>query len=191
MTNKKNKNAQQKKQLTRDIIMSSFYIFVLLIVISLCGVYLINNHLFDDKINFVTANYLTLNDVFDSDVIKLENLSILSDKKGLKTKGVDFSVTRGKKNGTVSYEILLVPISDSIDYSKIKVFLATSNNKELVFDSLDSFSDEANRNGKIIYSNKLKGKDSVDKYKLKVWIDDSVDKKEVEANLFEVKIKIK
>lgn len=173
------------KMITRKIMVSCSFILLILLVMFGVKCFLFNDNLFRIGIDNTTDN-ITFNDLFDSDTIRINRLRKLSDKNGKKIKALDLNIS-GVNDG-LEYEIILIPINVSVDNSHIKYYLTDEFDNDIKFDYLSNTSLSNDYAGNVIYSGVLKNKN--DKFKLRVWIDDGYDK-DINSNLFEVKIKLK
>ena len=173
------------KNISEKLVASCSFLIMLLLLI--CGVsyYLfgINGLRFDIQ---NTTNYISFNDLFDSDTIKINNLKQLSDKNGKRSKGIDLNI-KGDSNN-LEYEIILVPINVDIDYNNINFYLTDEKNNEIKYDSLNNTYLSEDYSGNVIYNGLLNNDSS--NLKLRVWINEDY-KGDINNNSFEVKVKLK
>ena len=209
MAKKRKKRKSSKvnsKNITKRIIVSCALIFLLTLLIVYIGYYMFGTNILEIGINKTTANYISFNDIFDTDTIKTNELRQLSDRKGKKSKCVNINVEGTNSNldyeivlvpininveGTNSnldYEIFLVPININVDYNHIKYYLTDNHNNELVFDNMGNAPLSDDLSGNVIYNGKLINKK--ENIKLRIWIDEDYSG-ELNNNIFEVKVKLK
>ena len=181
---KKSSKLNSKNISERLFVSCSFLIMLLLLI---CGV---SYYLFGSnglKLNIKnTTNYISFNDLFDSDTIKINNLKKLNERKGKKSKVIDLNI-KGV-NDNLEYEVLLVPINVNIDYKFINYYLTDEDNNDIIYDNLSNTSLSNDYSGHVIYSGVLNNKSS--NLKLRVWIDEDYNG-DIDNNSFEVKIKLK
>ena len=173
------------KNIHSRIAVSCSFLFLLLLSIGIVSYYLFDTNLFSLDISN-TANYISFNDIYDSDTIKINNIKQLNDIKGKKYRSTDLDIV-GVNEG-LEYEIVLVPINVNVEYKYIKYYLTDDKNNELKFGSLDKTSLSNDYSGNVIYNGVLNNKK--DKIKLRVWIDSEYDG-DIDYNSFEVKTKLK
>lgn len=189
MAKKRKKRKSSKvnsKNITKRIIVSCALIFLLTLLIVYIGYYMFGTNILEIGINKTTANYISFNDIFDTDTIKTNELRQLSDRKGKKSKSVNINVEG--TNSNLDYEIVLVPININVDYNHIKYYLTDNHNNELVFDNMGNAPLSDDLSGNVIYNGKLINKK--DNIKLRIWIDEDYSG-EFNNNIFEVKVKLK
>ena len=189
MAKKRKKRKSSKvnsKNITKRIIVSCALIFLLTLLIVYIGYYMFGTNILEIGINKTTANYISFNDIFDTDTIKTNELRQLSDRKGKKSKCVNINVEG--TNSNLDYEIVLVPININVDYNHIKYYLTDNHNNELVFDNMGNAPLSDDLSGNVIYNGKLINKK--ENIKLRIWIDEDYSG-ELNNNIFEVKVKLK
>ena len=174
------------KNITNKIFVSCSFLLILVVLIFVVSYYLFGTDLFKIGVNSTTANYISFNDFFDSDTIKINNLKQLSDKNGKKSKYIDLDIKGDNDN--LEYELVLIPINTNVDYSFINYYLTDYDDNEIKFDSLNKSNLSDDYSGYIIYNGMIKNKN--DKLKLRVWINEDYSG-DISSNSFEVKIKLK
>lgn len=189
MAKKRKKRKSSKvnsKNITMRIVISCALVFLLIFLIVYIGYYMFDTNILELGIDKTTANYISFNDIFDTDTIKTNELKQLSDRKGMKSKGVNIIVEG--TNNNLDYEIVLIPININVDYNHIKYYLTDNYNNELVFDNMNNTSLSDDLSGNVIYNGKLNNKK--DYIKLRIWIDEEYSG-DFDNNIFEVKVKLK
>ena len=186
MSKRKKKRRQvNSKNITKRIRTSFAILIILTILIIGLGYYIYGINILKLGINDRTANYISFNDIFDSDTIKINNVKRLSDKQGKKDKPVELNI---KSDGeTLEYEIILVPINVNVDYQYIKYYITDKDNNKLNYNNLASSNISDDYSGNVIYKGTINNKE---KLKLRVWIDNNY-KEDININSFEVKVKLK
>ena len=170
---------ENKKNITYIL---SFLILLNIVLIIVLAYIIIGTDLLQTKIDEKTANYISFNDSKNTDIIKITNISILSDKKGISkknkcTKEIEITGDKNKK-----FQIILYPIGNTIDEKYVKYYIEGINDSKI--NNLSNVETSVD-NGKIIYSDKILKNN---KYKLYVWIDDGY-KKNVKDISYEIKIR--
>ena len=189
MAKKRKKRKSSKvnsKNITKRIVVSCALIVLLTILIVYIGYYMFGTNILELGINKTTANYISFNDIFDTDTIKTNDLKQLSDRKGKRSKSINIDVEG--TNNNLDYEIVLVPININVDYKHIKYYLTDNHNNELIFDKMSNTPISDDLSGNVIYNGKLKNKK--DNIKLRIWVDEDY-YGELNNNIFEVKVKLK
>ena len=187
-TKKYSKKMQKKKELQRKIIASSISIFVLFLMIVGLGVALVNNFFMNEKINATTASYITFKNVFEEDDMIISNLRKLSDNRGMKVNDealLEFDV---KGDSGTEFDIIIVPVNNSIDYDYINFYLTDNSDKVILTNKLSEVSDEMLELK--LYSGVISKNKEDNKFKLRLWIDKEW-YKEITTSSFEVKLKLK
>ena len=116
--------------------------------------------------------------------MKIDSLKKLSDLNGKNSTAIDLKVDN---ENSVKYEIVLVPINVSINYKKTKVYLTDKYNSQIFFKKLNNF--DINKDGEIIIYRSDSNINKVNSYKFRMWIDNNY-RKEINANSFEIKVKL-
>lgn len=186
--NKKKKKKNNNNLINRKIYVSCTLVVVFALLILSLGYYMVGSDILNIGFNSTTASYISFNNVFDSDTIKIDKLDKYNDNDGEKSNSIDFEVST--VNNNLDYEIILVPINVSVDYKYIKFSVSNENDKVLKKDILSNCHESNDFSGNVIYNGKLNKIGNDDKIKLRVWISDEI-KDEIKANSFEVKVKLK
>ena len=134
------------------------------------------------KINEATASYISFNNSYTTDMLKITNINKLNDKIGktnINKKEVTFTID-GKVNDEFSIEIY--SIGNKLDKKYIN-YILLENNKEIKLDKLNNC-EEKNNGGLVLYKGKIKKNTQ---YKIKMWIDTEYDEK---ANNISYEVKI-
>ena len=109
----------KKNELLKEIIFSLLGIVILVFAVSFLGFKIFSGSFKHDKINTLTAGYLSFNYVeSDSNVIKLISAMPISDNEGKKSNKkedyFEFKISNNSKE-SISYEILLEPLVKDLD----------------------------------------------------------------------------
>lgn len=170
-----------KKQLKKEIIRLTCSILCLAFIISLLGFKVLSGSFKKDKVNVLTAGYLSFNyKESDDNVIKLVSAMPISDdigrKSNNKTDYFEFKITNKAKK-KVKYEILLEPLSNNFDGDFLKVYLTDDNDTALkgFTDNVpvwSKFNDTSLLGSAIIYHGYLNGKESKT-FRLRTWISEN------------------
>ncbi len=173
-----NRKYMIKKKLREEIIRLIISILCLVFVISLLGFKVLSGSFKKDKVNVLTAGYLSFNyKESDDNVIKLVSAMPIGDEVGKKsnkkTDYFEFKITNKAKK-TVKYEILLEPLSNDFDGDFLKIYL--TDDKDIALrgftEGVPVWSKFNNTNllgSAIIYSGYLNGKESRT-FRLRTWI---------------------
>lgn len=172
------KTILNKKDLLKEIIFSIVGILLLVFAVSFFGFKILSGSFKQDKINTLTAGYLSFNYVeSDSNVIKLISAMPISDEEGKKANKkedyFEFKISNNSKN-SINYEILLEPLVKDLDGEYLKIYLTDDNNKPLAGFSGEvpvwkKFDNSSIQGGKNIYQGVLNGRKDVT-LRLRVWI---------------------
>ena len=167
-----------KDDLLKEIIFSIVGILILVFAVSFFGFKIFSGSFKHDKINTLTAGYLSFNYVeSDSNVIKLISAMPISDEVGKKSNKkedyFEFKISNNSKQ-SINYEILLEPLVKDLDGDYLKIYLTDDNNKPLngfkdevpVWKKFDNSSIQG---GKNIYQGVLNGRKDIT-LRLRVWI---------------------
>jgi len=173
---KKNKKSYKKNIKKQAIICS---ITVLLIVI--LNVFVFKNNLITPKIDELTTSYLSFYNQNTTDMLKINNIEKMSDKKGqskYNKKSISFNISTDKN---LEYETVLYDIQNNIPKEYIMVLINVNNEK--IVKNLASF--DRNEDGsRVLY----RGKTQKDNIKIKMWVSDNY-KDNVNDTSFEIQIK--
>ena len=180
---KKKKRLTKKQRQQRELYKRSILCgFMFLVVLGLSYLIFISNIL-QPRVNDVTASYISFNNKNRTDMLRIDNLSKMSNKLGkssLNDKVVNFKITGNNKK---DYKIVIYPINNKINDKYIN-YVLLNDNKEISTNSLNDIS--TNDDGsKVIYEGKI-GKSN--KFTLRMWISNEYNDK-VDNNSFEIKIK--
>lgn len=176
-------------------------IFVLICLVYKTSSFIVSSSVIDSfKIDRKTSEYLSFNYTdTDSSIYEIEKVRKVSDFVGkrLLNEYYDFEVSIPKDSLTaesVNYEIIIKSLNNSIDDENIKIYLSDQRNN-----GLDGFINKVpvftmfndNGNGKVIYIGSFNKNNLSDKYRLRIWLDNSCDKKVNERIAFSIEVKIK
>ena len=149
---------------------------------------LVNTSLINDKINATTASYITFKNAFENNDMIISNLRRTSDSRGMRLNDeslLEFDV-KGKKN--TKFDILIVPVNNTVDYKYINFYLTDSNDNIVAFDKLSDVSGDMLELK--IYSDIISSNKKNNAFKLRLWIDKEYEEDEWMSS-FEVKLKLK
>lgn len=174
ITAKKKKDTRIKKR--------NIFLLIMLFVLSLGALYLIEGtNILLPKINEATASYITFNNSYTTDMLKITNIEKLTDEIGksfLNKKEVNFKV-EGKENDEFSIE--LHSIGNKIDKKYIN-YVLFENDKKINIQKLETCEENID-GGIVLYLGKIKQNKT---YKIKMWID-----KEYENNVNNISYEVK
>lgn len=133
------------------------------------------------SINFKSdANYLTIKDVFPKG----------DDFGKISSEYYDFTVSGSNgKNDDVMYEVQIEQMDgNTLAEEYVKIYLTNQDDEELGGNPafLNTLSLSEYNNNRIIYTGYIKDKNEVDKYRLRIWIDESYTKNVQETFNFKV-----
>ncbi len=155
---------------------------ILMGIITLCvSLFIGNVNLKEPKINEVTTSFISFNNKNTTDMLKINNIEKMSEKFGnsrWNSHSLTIDIT-GEKNQ--SYEIVLYPITNSIEEGSIRYVVKTG--KEETKDNLLT-PESTEDGGKILYRGTIQNK----KTTIRLWVSDDYDKK-ITQTAFEVKIR--
>lgn len=173
----------KKIKLYKELIKNIFLCIILFILITTLSHFIFLKLKIKSQIDPITANYISFNNGNTTDMLKINNLSKLSDKNGKKdtNKAKAFFKITGKKNSI--YNIVIYPKNNKYDLKNIKFFLKDEDNQKLATSNLDNL-EKTSDGGIIIYQGKLKKDNQLNLY---MWLT----KKYKKPNdlTFEIKIK--
>ena len=187
-----------KKQLKKEIIRLTCSILCLAFIISLLGFKVLSGSFKKDKVNVLTAGYLSFNyKESDDNVIKLVSAMPISDdvgkKSNKKTDYFEFKITNKAKK-RVKYEILLEPLSNNFNGNFLKIYL--TDDKDIALRGFteevpvwSKFNDTNLLGSAIIYYGYLNGKESRT-FRLRTWISEDYVVSD-EASSFSFRINIR
>lgn len=176
-------------------------VFVLICLVYKTSSFIVSSSVIDSfKIDKKTSEYLSFNYADTaSSVYEIENVRKVSDFVGkrLLNEYFDFEVSIPKDSLTtenVEYEVIVKGINTVIDDENIKLYLSDQNNNSLngfqnTVPLFTMFND--NGNGKVIYTGVFNKNNLSDKYRLRIWVNSSYDKKVEEKMTFSIQVKIK
>lgn len=181
---KKRKKLTKKEQQQQKEIRKKFFFCVSLSFIILLISYLIfYTDILKPELNEMTASYISFNNSNTTDMLKINNLEKLSDKKGVSSindKNVIFEVT-GKEAET--YSVVVYPTNSNSDFRNIK-FALEKNGKLLISDTLNNQA-VSQDGGIVILKDKIAANN---KLTLRMWLTKKYHKDK--HNLaFEIKVK--
>ena len=182
----KKKNRITSKNITKKIMFSCTLLFALTMLLVGFSYYLFGTNVLKLGINEKTANYISFNDIFDTDTIRIKNIKQLGDIKGKKSKAIELNIKGDYDN--LEYELLLVPINVDVEYKYINYYLTDISNNELINNNLSNCVFSNDYSGLLIYNGRLNGNE--DKIKLRMWISEEYSG-DIDNNSFEVKIRLK
>ncbi len=187
-----------KKKLREEIIRLIISILCLVFIISLLGFKVLSGSFKKDKVNVLTAGYLSFNyKESDDNVIKLVSAMPISDdvgkKSNKKTDYFEFKITNKAKK-RVKYEILLEPLSNNFNGDFLKIYL--TDDKDIALRGFteeipvwSKFNDTSLLGSAIIYYGYLNGKESRT-FRLRTWISEDYVVSD-EASSFSFRINIR
>lgn len=174
-------------------------VFVLICLVYKTSSFIVSASLIDSfKIDKKTSEYLSFNYAdTDSSIYEIENVRKVSDFVGkrLLNEYFDFEVSIPKDSlasESVDYEIIVKGINTVIEEEYIKLYLSDQNNNSLsgfynTVPLFTMFTD--NGNGKVIYTGSFNKDNLSDKYRLRIWVNGSYDKKVEEMMTFSIQVK--
>ena len=178
---KKKKKTTKKNKQTKSLLNT-----ILLCILVLGISYLIfETNILEPKIDGVTASYISFDNLNSTDMMKIKDLSKLSDEVGksnLNTSKAEFDVA-GKEDK--EYQVVLYPTGNAINNKYVNVFLSINKEKKIqdklyVMNTLED-------GGIIVYQGTLLKENKI---KILMWINNTY-KGKINNISYEVKIKSK
>lgn len=174
-----------KKKKSKVSIFQNIITYTLIIIVFTIGYSIFFTDFLSPSLNEMTASYISFNNNSTTDMIKVNNLKRMSDKKGISNKNKSkesFSVT-GRLEST--YQIVLYHLGSNLDEKYVKYQLENEKNK--IFSGILSNNEVTPDGGFIIYEGTLKeGK----RWTLKMWASKEY-KNSVDNVSYEIRIKTK
>lgn len=172
----------RKRYTKRSVLKTAIPTFILLILVVGIAYGIFHTEWLRPKVNEITASYISLNTNETTDVLKITNLRLLSEKQG-KTKNKstqEFQIT-GEKD--TIYQIVLYHLGNQVDESYVHFYL--ENEKSDKVEGVLSNREETFDGGRVLYEGTIK---DAKKWNLKMWVDKSYHK-EVNNVSYEIRIK--
>jgi len=172
------KRKTKKKRLKKNI----FNCVILLILVFALSYLIFVSNILEPHIDEVTTSYISFNNSYGTDMLKLTNLQKQKDEKGksvINKQSIELKLT-GTKNS--KYSIIVYPISNKIDNQYVKFHLISS--EAAITNSLSEMPISKD-GGIIVYTNKTGVEDTIT---LRMWISSEY-KDKVNDNSYEIKIK--
>jgi len=169
---KKTKKQEYQKQLILCLIMAALSIGL--------GLFIHNTNILDPKIDELTTSFISFNNKYTTDMLKINNIVKMSNKIGKSSwnpHSLSLDILPEKDS---AYEIVLYPLNNSVEEEYI--WYSLEDKKELVNQNLSNL-EKTEDGGIILYKGNSKRK----RITLRLWISNNY-KKEVTENLFEVKV---
>lgn len=163
------KKSKRKKKYTKKAVrIYSIITGLLLGIVLYVGYHILENDYQKVVIDEITTNYISFNNSYQTDSLKITNLKPMPERKGESSNNLSkktFIVNGKKKN---RYEIVLYQHGSVIDEKKVNFSLW--ENKEKVVSGEIINMPEKNDGGKIIYEGVI---ENPKKFILKMWLDKS------------------
>lgn len=168
----------------KDLIKVSSLIFVLILLIGILTCVILKANLTKPKMNDAATSYISFNNSNATDMLKVSNLTKLSDEKGVgdKNKSTTSFTISGEKD-TV-YQIVLYHIGNMISEDYVHFRL---KDKKVLEENILSEMTETDSGGRIIYEGIIDGEKD---FELKMWVDKRYEK-EIKNISYEIKLKSK
>ena len=177
------KKSKRKKKYTKKAVrIYSMITGILLGIVLYLGYHISENDYQKVIVDEMTTNYISFNNSYQTDSLKITNLRPMTERKG------ESSSNRSKKSFTVKgknknrYEIVLYQHGSSIDEKKVNFSLW--ENKEKVVSGEIVNMPERNDGGKIIYEGVMNHSKH---FNLKMWVDKSYEESTKNV-VYEIKI---
>lgn len=139
-----------KKRYTRkEVIQSAVTAFFLIALVILFGYVILNADWLRPKINELSASYISLKNQSATDILKINNLRKLSDKKGMSNRNYSFKTFQVTGQKGLNYQIVLYHLGEKIDEKYIKYYLVNDRGNSI--NGILKDQKETNDGGKIIY----------------------------------------
>lgn len=155
----------KKRYTKKDVYKASTVAFLLIVLVTIVGYFIFNTSWLRPKINEISASYISLNTAYKTDMLKINNLQKLTDKKGMSNRNKnnkDFQIT-GEIDST--YQIVLYHLGERIDEKNVHYYLV--NEKKVSMNGLISNLKETDDGGKILFEGTIK---SGKNWNLKLWV---------------------
>lgn len=179
----KSKDNNKITDIEKQVIKSSILVFVLLVLVISFSYIIFNTDILTPNINEVTASYISFNNSNRTDMLKINNLKEMSDKRGkssLNFQSEKLKIT-GKKNS--KYTVVLYPTREDFDLENIKYYLTDNSNLEE--SSILSNLKEDKSGGIIVTEGVI---DDAKELVLKLWLTDSYSRNHKHIS-FEIQVK--
>ncbi|MBQ6323654.1 MAG: hypothetical protein IJI22_02345 [Bacilli bacterium] len=153
-----------------------------MIVLVLVLAYFIFSHdLLSPHLNELTTSYISFNNSYSTDMLKINNIQKMKDEKGASTKNkgkLTIKITGSNKN---KYELVVYPISNEVNPEYVKFSL--NDGKNTINNKLSEMPTSKD-GGIIIYTNNINKDNNIT---LNMWISTEYNDK-IKNNSYEVKI---
>lgn len=172
-----------KKRYTKKSIYKLSFITILLLLLAFFFGYIIfETEYLQSGVDELTASYISFNNAKSTDILKISNITKMSDKKSKQqtNKAYKSFEVKGKENQ--EFDIILYSLGDTIDEEYVKYYLLRGK-EEKEGNLLNT--ERTVDNGKIIYRGKI---NKNNKFKIYMWIDDDYNKSTKNIS-YEIKIK--
>lgn len=176
----------KKRYTKKNVYQEALKTSLLLVLVLTIAYFIFQTDMLTPSIDKVTTSYISFNDTNKTDMIKLSNLEILSDKvgKSRKNKSKEILIIEGNKND--KYEIVLYHLGNNIDDAYVKYYLKSS--KGDVLEGILKDVKEEKDGGKIIFSSTIeKNKE----WTIQMWIINNDITKSIEATNISYEVRIK
>lgn len=174
----KRKTKKQKLIIKRKMIVCIF----LCLLVSVIGYFILLTDFLKPQLNKLTTSYISFNNRNSTDMLRIDNLKKISDKKGVYLAGLNslnFTIPKGKN---LDYDIVLIPNNSEIENKYIHYVLSVDGKNEVktLNTTIKNDNDEI-----IIYRGSNKDDTDISLY---MWVSKKY-KRDVENLSYEVKIK--
>lgn len=158
--------AKVKKRYTKKKVRKMTLLTLCLVLLVLSLSYLIlYTDILTPEINELTASYISFNNIYNTDVLKINYIPKMKDKYGksrYNLHSINFNVKGPQKE---PYNIILYPIGNNIDEKDVKFYLENNNKKYI--DNLSS-AKRLEDGGLVIYNGIINNEG---RFTLRMWID--------------------
>lgn len=155
-------------------------IIMSIIVLSL-GLFIENTNFLEPKINQVTTSFISFNNKNTTDMLRLNNISKMSDKRGSSRRNPNSLTLNITGEKDQKYEIVLYSLDNPISEEKIKYIVKTG--KEETKDNLLT-PETTEDGGKVLYRGTIQNQKTI----IRVWVSNDYEGK-ITPNAFEVKVR--
>jgi len=173
----------KKRYTKKDVLKHAFATFALIVLVILFGYIILNAEWLRPRINELSASYISLKNQSTTDILKINNLRKLTDKKGMSNRNSTFKTFQVTGQKKLNYQIVLYHLGKKIDEEYIKYYLL--NDRGNTFGGNLKEQTDTKDGGKIIYEGTIEeGKN----WNLKMWVDNDY-KDSINNVSYEIRIK--
>lgn len=173
MARRKRKNKQKRNHYIRAI---SLFLMVLAL-----SYFIFSSNFLKPRINELTASYISFNNSYSTDMLKITNVQKMKDEKGKSTRNKSKLNVKITGTNLAEYQLVAYPINGEIDAKYIKFSINDGQNKTINTLEKTSLTKDG---GRVLYTGTTNRKSDII---ISMWI--STDYKDkINNNSYEIKI---